>query len=60
MKVLKMVQMSKYRWNLISPKGPIIKDDLLFANAHKAEEWVKSYVSSFQTWEYIVIPKELK
>lgn len=47
-----MKQMSKYRWNLVAPKGHILVEDVYLANEFKAIDWVKAYISSWQTWTY--------
>ena len=61
-KRVKMVQHSKYRWTLESPKGVLLVDDLMLASPYKAEEWCKSYISSHSDWCYEIIPlkKEIK
>lgn len=53
-----MNQVSKYRWQLLSPTGAIMLDDLLMASSYKAEEWVKSYISSFPCWSYVIVSKK--
>lgn len=53
--VVKMVQVAPYRWNVVSPKGHIMVEDLSLS-PHKAEEWIKSYISSFMGWSYVIIP----
>lgn len=32
-------------------------DDLSMASQYKAEEWVKSYISSYFGWDYVIVPK---
>ncbi len=56
MHTVKLIQESRYRWAVISPKGHKLVDDLLFASQYKAEEWLKSYISSFMGWTYVIIP----
>ncbi len=58
MKCIKMIQVTKYRWKVISDSGNIILDDLLLASPYHAEEWIKSYISSFAGWKYLLITKE--
>ncbi len=57
---VKIVQVNKHRWNLVAPKGHVMVEGLMFENPHKAAEWTKAYISSFQSWSYEVIPKEDK
>lgn len=45
-------QLTKYRWELANEKGNIMVQDLLFANAYRAELWVKAYVSTWNDWTY--------
>ncbi len=54
---VRMVQTSRHRWQLLSPNNNIMVDDILCQSPHKAEEWVKSYISSFPRWDYVIIPK---
>lgn len=53
--VVKMVQNSRYRWTLVSPKGSVLAEDLMMASPYKAEEWVKGYISSFNGWTYAIV-----
>ena len=55
-----IVQMTKFRWQLESSKGHIIKNDIFLSTRLEAENYVKNYVSSFTNWDYEVIPKEKK
>lgn len=57
-KRVRMVQISPYRWQLISPKGHVLVDDILANNKRDAEAWAKSYISSFHGWEIQLEPKE--
>jgi hypothetical protein len=52
--------MTKFRWQLESSKGHIIKNDIFLSTRLEAENYVKNYVSSFTNWDYEVIPKEKK
>lgn len=54
--VVRMIQVSRYRWHLFSPKGHVLCDDLLIESSYKAEEWIKSYISSYQGWSYVILP----
>ncbi len=57
-KKVKMIQVTRYRWELRAPKGALLVDNLLIDSRHKAEEWVKSYVSSYNDWTYEIIMKK--
>ncbi len=54
-KCLKMVQINKYRWKLVAPKGHILVEDLSLGSPYLAEEWVKAYISSWTTYSYVII-----
>lgn len=47
-----MVQTGNNRWDLIGPKGNVIAADMYLYSRIEAEEWVKSYISSFIGWTY--------
>lgn len=51
-----MVQLSNHSWHLISKKGHILKKDLSFHRLRDAEAYVKAYISSFQNWNYEMVP----
>lgn len=53
-----MVQTGPYRWQLQSPTGKVMVDDLQLADIVKAENWVKSYISSWNDWTFEIIKKE--
>jgi hypothetical protein len=55
---LDMIQLSKYHWHIVSPKGHIIQNNLSFSNRYRAEEYVKNYISSYVNWSYTVITLE--
>lgn len=50
-----MVQTYGYRWKITTVDGKVITDDILIP-AHQAEDYVRAWVSSFQSWTYEVIP----
>lgn len=56
MTIVFMVQTSKHRWTIKSQKGYIIQDDLCFNNSAQAELYVKNYITSFQNWDYKMVP----
>lgn len=47
-----MVQDAAARWHIESTDGKIIRDNLTMSSASEAEEFVRSYVSSFRCWTY--------
>lgn len=55
MVIVKMVQTSKYQWQLLSQKDTIICDNIAFGTVYEAEEWVKKYISSYMTWGYKIV-----
>lgn len=55
MTLVTLKQVTTYCWQLVSPKGHIILDDLSFGDLYKAEQWVKSYVTSFPCWDYVIV-----
>jgi hypothetical protein len=59
---VRMVQTNLHNWRIESLTGIIVKDDISVQNPYKAEEFVKSYISSFQSWTYemVPLPKEKK
>ncbi len=59
-KCVRMIQVSRYRWNLVAPKGSVMVEGLLCSSSYEAEEWVKKYVSSWPTWSYEVITRQEK
>jgi hypothetical protein len=57
-KCVKMVQISNNRWNLMSPKGTIMVEDILLYSPYEASEWAKKYISSWSDWSFKVIIKK--
>lgn len=55
--VVTMLQVSKHRWNLISPKNTMMVEGLLLESQFKAEEWVRNYISGFSDWTYVILVK---
>ena len=51
-----MVQTNLHNWRIESEKGTVVKDDISVQNPYKAEEFVRSYISSFQSWTYEMVP----
>lgn len=56
MPTVQMIQTSKHKWRLLGPKGNILIEDLNISCAYDAEQYVKSYISSFMSWTYEIIP----
>ncbi len=54
-----MIQRSKYRYDITTPKGFPLVEDLYFASPYKAEEYVAAYISTWTTWHYRMILQEL-
>ena len=57
-KGIKLIQKTKYRWEVTSLSGHMIVDNIHFPNAYHAEMWAKAYVSSWNDWTYQLILKE--
>lgn len=51
-----MRQTSKYRWRLESPSGNVLQDNISVQDAHKAAAYAQCYVSSYNNWDYKLIP----
>lgn len=58
MTVVYMRQVGRFRWQLESSSGNVLKDDLLMQDIFQAETWAKQYVSSFPAWTIVLKPKE--
>lgn len=56
---VKLIQRTKYRWDVLSPKGHAMLEGLYFASEYKALDWTKAYISTWPTWNVEVIRKEL-
>jgi hypothetical protein len=56
-KRLKMKQVANNRWNLLSPNGTIMAEDILVYSEYEAIEWVKAYISTWPSWSFEVISK---
>lgn len=55
---INMIQRSKYRYDITTPKGFPMVEGLYFPNPYKAEEYAKMYASTWVTWRYRMILKE--
>jgi hypothetical protein len=55
-----MVQVGPNRWELIAPNGTVLVDDIAAYTDYEAECWAKAYVSSYNDWEYEILPLEEK
>jgi hypothetical protein len=58
-KKVRLIQKNKNRWELVSPTGHVMLDNLQFYSEYEAVNWCKSYVSSFNDWRFeLVLLKE--
>ncbi len=53
---VKMVQVSKHRWEIQTRHGYVLKGDITVSNPMEAEFYVKNYISSYPAWKYTVEP----
>lgn len=56
MKIVHMVQLTPHRWQIENQDGIVIMPDITAHNISEATQYVINYVSSFRTWEYIILP----
>lgn len=54
--ILNMMQVAKFKWNIVSQKGHIIKTDIFCQNKRAAEDYIRAYISSFYGYDYKVYP----
>ncbi len=47
-------RVTQNRWVIVNQKGDILKGDLTLASPYEAEQYIKSYVSSFINVNYEV------
>lgn len=47
-------RVTQNRWVIVNQKGDILKGDLTLASLYEAEQYIKSYVSSFINVNYEV------
>lgn len=59
-KRIKLIQVAPYKWNLVSPKGHIIVEDMLATTLRQAVLWAEAYISSYPDWSLEVITMEKK
>lgn len=59
MAVIKMVQVSKHKWMLVTSNDNVLQEDINVFSIFEAEDYVKRYISSFQNWNYVLIPMEV-
>lgn len=57
-KTVKMIQVSKHRWDLVSPSGAVLVEGVQLDSPFRAEEWVRSYISSYNGWSYVIMTKK--
>lgn len=61
MRLLRIVETANGRWRIENSKGDVILDDLRLESVFRAEEYIRAYVSSFNNYNYEVVPlKERK
>lgn len=53
---VKMVQVSRHRWEIQTQHGYVLKADITVSNPMEAEMFVKNYISSYLAWSYVVQP----
>jgi hypothetical protein len=51
-----MIQTEPCTWKIMTEKGIILKDDIKVSMIYEAEDYVKRYISSFNSWTYELIP----
>lgn len=56
MKTVIMRQVSSHKWQLETPRGEIMKDQITANNDSEAREFVTRYISSFSDWDYELAP----
>lgn len=56
MNLVKMIQITKYEWKIVSQSGNMIQKDIYVNNVPDALQYIKTYVSSFNNWHYEIIP----
>ena len=57
MSTVKMIQVNKGKWEIVTTeKGIILQTDLFLRDAETAGNYVKNYCSSFLGWTYEVVP----
>lgn len=54
--VVRMVQLSRGCWEIQTRHGYVLKGDLQFGSKTEAEGYVRAYLSSFQCWNYELVP----
>jgi hypothetical protein len=56
-----MIQMHQTSWLVQSAKGHVLQRDITLSTEHEALEYIKKYISSFNTcWTYEVVPLDKK
>jgi hypothetical protein len=53
---VKMIQMSKANWQLVSHKGHVLQKNITCGTMAEALEFVRKYASSFSDWTFEVQP----
>lgn len=60
MNKLNMIQTSKHKWRIETESGTVMQEDINIFSEYEAEEYIKRYVSSFQSFSYDLKPKKDK
>jgi hypothetical protein len=51
-----MIQTSKCNWQIVTIKGIILVDDIKIGLVAEAEDYMRKYISSFESWTYEIKP----
>lgn len=60
MNKVNMIQVTPHKWVIKTVDGFVLKDDIVVHSVREAEDYVRSYVSSFTDWGYNIITLNLK
>lgn len=58
--ILKMIQITPHLWQVVSPKGSIMQNNVIAHNATEATEYIKRYASSWPEMGYTVLPLDTR
>ena len=57
-KGIKLIQRTKFRWDVVSTSGHMMVEGVYFASTKHATDWAKAYISSWPAWTYELVLKE--
>lgn len=60
MTIVNIVQVTAHRWQIESQKGIVMKKDITAHSTYEASEYCRKWISSFQAWDFRVVPLEVK